>query len=219
MRPVDYIFKHFRFPKLRSLCLHYGREESSRRIEYLNLVAAQLEKLELFHIVPAEPVIRRCTIPLPNLVELTVERVPSPNSSPHLLSAPKLKSLQVHSWKGYREHDPVHCLGYILGAEGMLEPVHALTRLHLREIILADKSKPEYCTLHLRIHRHLESLTFVECQLPEDFLGLMHKPLDASNGFLPYLKELCFENCVNAPSGDWLEDLAISRPLLACHVA
>jgi hypothetical protein len=219
IKPVDYLFKHFQFPKLRSLRFHYGGEESSRQIECLNFVSLQLEKLELVHAAPAGSTIRRFTILLRNLVELTIERAPSPNSPSHLFSAPRLKILRIYPRRSYQEHDPVHCLGYILGNKGMLEPVHTLTRLHLRETILADESRPEYCTRHLRVHRHLEFLTFVECQLPEDFLGLMHKPLDASNEFLPYLKEIRFENCMNIPSGDWFEDLAISRPLLACRVA
>jgi hypothetical protein len=212
---IDHFFENIQVPKLRSLVTLYGGGEWSHQLEKISPMASQLERLEVHHSTLVQPVTRGCPVPLLDLVELTINKVPSPSSSPCLLLAPNLKSLEIFHRE---ERDPAHCLGYMLSPDGMLGLVHGLTRLLLQGIVLASKSQTDYCTRHLRLHRYLESLTFEACHLPEDFLALILRPLGTTDDFLPDLKELRIEECKNGPSEEWFAELATSRPLLVCHM-
>ncbi|PVF94349.1 hypothetical protein CPB86DRAFT_789109 [Serendipita vermifera] len=104
----------------------------------------------------------------------------------------------------------------MLSPNGMLGPIRALKQLHLIHIPLSDESQSDYCTAHLRYHRHLENLAIEDSNLPQDFVELMVKPLSASNALLPNLKRLDFGwyRLINPPSTDWFTALAKARPSL-----
>jgi hypothetical protein len=180
-------------------------------------MASQLERLELRRCFLTQPIIRGCSVPFLNLVDLNVETVPPTGSNSHLILAPNLRILQISLRRQWSERNMLHGLGYMLSPEGMLGPIRALNRLCLQDIALSDESHPDYCTRHLRLHPGLEYLTFEWCQIPEDFLEFINKPVGASDEFLPDLKNLCFKNCRNGPSGSWIAELAIIRPSLLCY--
>jgi hypothetical protein len=203
---INYLFEHLDFPKLRTLNTNY-----SGGIEKLGPIAPRIKKLVLRRENYSYTVTHGCAVPFINLVELVIRRVPTGHSSSHLLLAPNLKSLHISDWIGTWDLRP----GYMLSPDGMLGPIHALTRLRLQNSVLSHRSQPNYCTYHLRFHPHLKSLTFIDCHLPKDFLELMLKPLDTTDEFLPSLEELAFEDC-QEPSKEWLEKLAIVRPQLDC---
>jgi hypothetical protein len=209
---IELLFEHLSLPKLRALNIVYGRGEHAHQLESLGSIAPQIQKLVLRQNTLPYTVTRGCAVPFTNLLELVVQRIPSKDSSSHLLLAPNLKILQI---RDRQRMSPVHCLGYMLSPDGMLGPIHALTRLRMQKITLSNPSQTEYCTYHLHFHPHLESLTFIDCNLPNDFLEYMLRPPSTTEELLPNLKELIFEDC-REPSREWIAELAILRPQLDC---
>ncbi|PVF94357.1 hypothetical protein CPB86DRAFT_828651 [Serendipita vermifera] len=213
---LEYFLEHLDAPKLRSLTISYGGGMWSSQLAKLKPIASQLEVLDLNLREPMQPLSEGCPVPLPNLAELIVWRVPPPSSGSHLLLSPNLEYLRVCHWHERNEPVPTHCLAYMLGAEGMLGPIRALKRLHIDHLILKDHSHADYCTRYLGLHRNLEELALEGCEVPRDFLELMLKPLGAPNDFLPELKILILEDCSSntQPSGEWFAQLSITRPNL-----
>jgi hypothetical protein len=210
---ADYLFEYISFPKLRMLDTDFDRGKSGHLLERLEPIASQIEKLVLHHNDASLPVIHGCPVPFINLVDLVVWRFPPDGSTPHLLLAPNLKSLDIIDHVAW--HSP--CLGYMLSPDGFVGPIRTLTRLRLLKTMLSHHSRPDYCTYYLSFHPHLESLTFISCCLPKDFLELMLNPLNTTEEFLPSLKELVIEDC-QEPSQEWLAKLAILRPQLHCFI-
>lgn len=197
-------------PSLHSFTSWYNMNS---HLMILKSVASQLRTLSL-SMNAKQPILEACPAPFLNLNALTIHHIPPPSSCPVIL-APNITFLHLSNAWNREGPEQSHDLGYMLGPEGMLGPIHALKRLDLSSISLSNGDQEDYCTYYLEFHPCLEYLGLTNCEIPGDFLERMLKPLGGTGDLLPNLKKLKLTACGESdPSDDWFVELTRLRPSL-----